>query len=69
MNAEPIKGATYGLRSTFRGVAYTDYQKVIDVSGTRRRSVYLIRCGTGRASRIGMREFQRRARPSPGRRP
>ena len=65
---EPIFRHTYDIPGRAHGVTYSDYYRVVTVndhgSG---QYVDLRRCGTGERRTIGLREFQRRARPSPDR--
>lgn len=57
----PIPGQTYDLPAVFHGIRHSDFYKCERVTGTHRRSVFVIRHGTRRRYRIGLQEFNRRA--------
>lgn len=57
----PIPGQTVSLPAKFMGIWHDDYYRIQRVTGTHRRSVFVIRHGTRRRYRIGLQEFNRRA--------
>lgn len=56
---------TYSIPERVNGIVVDNYWKVVATSGKQRHSVYLRRHGTGKARRIGLAEFRRRAKGSP----